>query len=353
MSTLDPVLGKRLVALADRADGDKTWPLESWEILRDLGGLVWAIPTEFGGSGLAGLALLQKYQALARLCLTTCFILSQRDAACRRIRDCESAALRATLLPRLARGEAFATVGLSHLTTSHQHLPPPVSARETREAFILDGTIPWVTGAAKADHVITGATLADGRQILAVMTPTLPGVTVEPPMELAALAGSLTAQIRCQAVAIDRRWVFAGPAERVLASGKGGPGGLETSCLALGLAGAAIDLLDAEAAARQELQIISDRLRGTWRHLWTDVESVVRGDSSPEDMATIRSRANSLALRASQAALTASKGAGFLKPHPAQRYARQALFFLVWSCPRPAADATLALLASPASPDCI
>jgi hypothetical protein len=39
--------------------------------------------------------------------------------------------------------------------------------------------------------------------------------------------------------------------------------------------------------------------------------------------------------------LTASKGTGFLRDHPAQRWARQALFFLVWSCPRPAAEATL------------
>jgi alkylation response protein AidB-like acyl-CoA dehydrogenase len=352
MPSLNSRLGEQLFALADRADGDRTWPTQSWEILQNMGGLAWAIPTEFGGAGLAGLELLDKYQELARRCLTTCFILSQRDAACRRIRDCESAILRKMLLPPLARGESFATVGLSHLTTSHQHLQPPVLARESREGFILDGTIPWVTGAAEADHVVTGATLSDGRQILAVLPRSLPGFTVGPPMELAALAGSLTAQVHCHGVAVDRRWIFAGPAERVLAAGKGGPGGLETSCLALGLAGAAIDLLATEAAIRHDLQPITERLRGTWEHLWTDVESVLRDNPAPDAMAALRSRANSLSLRASQAALTASKGTGFLRPHPAQRYARQALFFLVWSCPRPAADATLALLASPANHDC-
>ena len=41
----------------------------------------------------------------------------------------------------------------------------------------------------------------------------------------------------------------------------------------------------------------------------------------------------------------AAKGAGFVRPHPAQRWARQALFFLVWSCPRPAAEALLEELA--------
>ena len=60
--------------------------------------------------------------------------------------------------------------------------------------------------------------------------------------------------------------------------------------------------------------------------------------------ATLRAKANALVLRATQAALTACKGVGFVHPHPAQRWARQALFFLVWSCPRPAAEATLDIL---------
>ena len=49
-------------------------------------------------------------------------------------------------------------------------------------------------------------------------------------------------------------------------------------------------------------------------------------------------------LRVTQTALAASKGTGFLRTHPAQRWARQALFFLVWSCPRPAAEGILARL---------
>jgi hypothetical protein len=66
--------------------------------------------------------------------------------------------------------------------------------------------------------------------------------------------------------------------------------------------------------------------------------------AAPKSAFSLRARANALALRATQAALTASKGTGFVRPHPAQRRARQALFFLVWSCPRPAAEATLAYL---------
>jgi hypothetical protein len=71
---------------------------------------------------------------------------------------------------------------------------------------------------------------------------------------------------------------------------------------------------------------------------------------SSEQAVALRAGANKLVLGATQAALTAAKGSGFLRQHPAQRWARQALFFLVWSCPWPAAAATLAQLSGGPQP---
>ena len=59
----------------------------------------------------------------------------------------------------------------------------------------------------------------------------------------------------------------------------------------------------------------------------------------------IRTQAKSLVLRSTQAYLTARRGAGFRRTDPAQRWARQALFFLVWSCPTPVAQAAIRDLA--------
>ena len=59
----------------------------------------------------------------------------------------------------------------------------------------------------------------------------------------------------------------------------------------------------------------------------------------------LRTRANSLALRSTQAALAAAKGAGFVAGHPAGRWCREALFFLVWSCPQSVVAANLCELA--------
>lgn len=336
-----------LGARANEADASPVWPTASWQALRRCGALGWCIPAAEDGEEWTSRALLHGYERLAGACMTTCFILSQRDAACRRLRDSDNEALGRELLPRLARGEAFATVGLSQLTTSRQHLQPGFVARPKGETFVLDGAIPWVTGAANADHVIIGALLEDGRQILAILPRGLSGVSIGPPLDLMALEGSLTAEIYCDHVILDRRWLLAGPTERVMASGRGGTGGLETSCLALGLAGAAVDYLSKEAKARSELRLSAARLEQTRQSLRQEMHKLAEGSCTSEAAAALRARANSLVLRATQAALTASKGAGFLRQHPAQRWARQALFFLVWSCPRPAAEATLAALAPP------
>ena len=59
----------------------------------------------------------------------------------------------------------------------------------------------------------------------------------------------------------------------------------------------------------------------------------------------LRGRANNLVLRSTQAALAAAKGAGFVSGHPAGRWCREALFFLVWSCPQPVVAAHLCELA--------
>jgi alkylation response protein AidB-like acyl-CoA dehydrogenase len=331
---------------AVNADGILVWPQASWDAICRGGAVRWCIPAALGGDGWEGDRLLDGYERIASVCLTSCFILSQRDAACRRLRDSENTDLARELMPRLAAGQIFATVGLSQLTTSRQHVRPALTARREGGSFILNGFMPWVTGAPQANFFVTGAILDDGRQILAVLPALLPGVSIGPPAELMALQGSLTAEAVCAEVRLEKHWVLAGPVEKVMGAGRGGAGGLETSCLALGLTRAAVAYLEEEAARRPDLSPTVARLDHARSLLREELHQGVREGCTPESAAALRGRANTLVLRATQAALTASKGAGFLRSHPAQRWARQALFFLVWSCPRPAVEATMAYFAS-------
>ncbi|OWK34619.1 acyl-CoA dehydrogenase family protein [Fimbriiglobus ruber] len=340
MTLPDADLLARLLDRAETADRRADWPGDSWADLRAAGVTGWCVPTAYGGAGLSPVDLLRGNEALGGACLTTAFILSQRDAAVRRVLAGPEH-LKTRFLPPLAAGDLFLTIGVSQLTTSRQHGGPALLAHPTPSGgFRLDGDVPWVTGADRAAAVVVGATLPAGTQVLVMLPTDRPGVRVAPPMELSALCGSRTSAIHCTGVEIGADLVLAGPTEFVL--GKAGGGGLETSCLALGLASAAIANLQTEAARRPDLRPVADRFEAARDVARRALHDLAAGTSGSDAVFSLRAECTRLALHATQAALTVSKGTGFVSPHPVQRWARQALFFLVWSCPRPVADGVLA-----------
>ena len=339
-------LCQKLSALSRSLDQSESWPSEQLKLCGEYGVFRWFLPIEQGGFDWNEAEVIQGYLKLSQACLTTTFIITQRTGACKRILTAENEALKRTLLPDLASGETFATVGISHLTTSRRHLAKPVlTAQETDAGFVLNGFSPWVTGAKRAQHIVIGATCEDGRQLLVAMPTELAGVSVSKPEQLVGLNSSHTGEVRLKNVLVDRQWLIAGPIENVMSGGAGGnTGGLQTSTLAVGLASAAVEFLAGEAEARDDLVTPLNALKSDCESLRTDLINSASGETpcSPEEL---RRRANSLALRASQAALSAAKGAGYVVGHPAGRWCREALFFLVWSCPQPVMQANLCELA--------
>lgn len=333
---------------AEAADRSTHWPAASWESLSRNGALRWSIPARWGGLEWSAVEQLVGCEALAANCLTTAFILSQREAAVRHLLKGPHF-LQEQHLPRSADGSELLTVGLSQLTTSRQHAGRALRATPLGSGgFRVDGVIPWVTAADRATIIVAGTALDDGTQVLFALPPSRNGVTVEAPMGLAALAGSRTTQVRCDQVVIEQGDTLAGPKSQVL--GPAGGGGLETSCLALGLTRAALDLLRPEADGRPEVRDTLAALEPQSKSIRERLHAAADQQPEPGRTLGLRTDATLLALRATQAALLLAKGTGFIVPHPAQRLARQAQFFLVWSCPRPVADGVRAALLARRSP---
>jgi butyryl-CoA dehydrogenase len=338
-----------LADLSSTLETQSAWPAEQLALCGEAGVFEWFIEPELGGQGWSEADVLRGYVQLAAACLTTTFVITQRTGAMTRIAAGESEAAREELLPDLISGRAFATVGISHLTTSRQHLLRPVLRAD---GFVLDGYSPWVTGAEFAQHIVLGATLDDARQILVALPTDLPGVRIERAPQLVGLSASRTGPVHCDGVLVPRKWLLAGPVHEVMKQGQGAKtGGLQTSALAIGLAGAAIDFVREQAEQRTDLTEPADALAADRAELFSAMLNLASGapdDSAATCVATaneLRQRANSLALRASQAALAAAKGAGYVAGHPAGRWCREALFFLVWSCPAPVLQANLCELA--------
>jgi len=245
-------------------------------------------------------------------------------------------------------GDAFATLAISHLTTSRRHLKQPVlRATEAVGDFVFNGYSPWVTGGCEADYIVTGATLPDHRQLLVTVPTDCQGVEPDPPATLMALGGSRTGSVQFRDVRIEREWLLSEPAEDVMQLGLGGrTGGLQTSTLALGLASGAVEYIQQQAEKRPDLLHPAEQLQAELDRTVAKLEQL-SGSGTADASATgdLRAQANSLVLRAAQAALVAAKGAGFIEGHPTGRWCREALFFLVWSCPQPVLDANLCELA--------
>ncbi|MFM8581385.1 MAG: acyl-CoA dehydrogenase [Planctomycetaceae bacterium] len=326
--------------------GEPRWPESGWSVLHTHGVLRWVLPASVGGDEADAAALLAGCVDLARGCLTTAFIYSQHLAACQRLRAAHHPTLWREWATRLSSKPLLLTVGVSHLTTSRQHLGrPAVLAVPDGPHFRLTGEIPWVTAASRAEAIVAGATLADGRQLLALIETTQPGVRPAAAPAMVALSGSLTSAVALDAVLVSDDALIQQPVLSVMKTGSGPTAGsLTTSALALGHTWHLLDQLVHEARQRPDVRSICDPLLAQATRLQTELFAAAQGDSPPPDDTCgrpapgperLRAKANSLVLRTAQIALAISKGSGFLESHPIGRLTREALFFLVWSCPQP------------------
>jgi alkylation response protein AidB-like acyl-CoA dehydrogenase len=296
-------------------------------------------------------ALHQRYEQLCGACLTTGLVFTQRDAAVGHLVAAERTETVSRLLREMARGEAFATIGISQLTTSRQHLPPAVRGRAVDGGYVLDGAVPWVTSLHHNDRVIVGAVLDDRMQLLVALDVRATGVELGEAMRLASLTGSDTGELRLNAVRVAIADVIAGPSENVLAARNAVRGFTTTTCvLPLGVGGGAIAQARELAARRGAtcVEAVETLAEQHWM-LREEIYAVGAADetSVKERGAALRAQANVLASRATLAALELAKGHGFVAGEAAQRRAREAMFFFVWSSPPAVIEETLRALTIP------
>ncbi len=347
---LDELCGE-LAELAPKLEQPGAWPAEQLRLCGEAGVFEWFVPREFGGQGWSEAAAVRGYLKLSAACLTTTFVITQRSGAMTRIAASDNEWVRRALLPDLLSGKSVATVGISHLTTSRQHLSQPVMrVSEKGDGFVLDGYSPWVTGGEQAQHIVLGGSFTAQkdqmpRQILVALPTNLPGVRIPPAPDLVALTASRTGSVFCGQVFVERKWLLAGPVPEVMKQGAGAKtGGLQTSTLAIGLATSAVTFLERETDKRPDLLAPAAAMRAEVTSITTDLLALADGQEACT-ASDLRARANSFALRATQASLAAAKGAGFVSGHPAGRWCREALFFLVWSCPQGVLNTNLCELA--------
>lgn len=333
----DPNLQALRRKLFAKSQAHPPWPQEQLRWLADEGVFAWFAPKSHGGAEWDEASILQGYMELAHGCFTTAFVLTQLSGAMRRF-AAGNHSRKDEWLPLLARGDRYSSIGFSHVTTSQRHLgAEPLSLERSGSGWTMSGVTNWVTGAKHCSFLTVGV-MDEGSLRWFAVDCSDRQVEIEPPMSLMALTGSDTSRVRFHRVLVSESDLVFRDMDQ--AKQRTSTGGLQTSAVAVGLASAAIEFLETEAIKRRNLADPCDALRAERDRLRTRILDSVE-TAAATTLHEIRSQANSLVLRAAQAALAAAKGAGYVSGHHAERWCREAMFFLVWSCPQEVVDASL------------
>lgn len=254
---------------------------------------------------------------IAKACVPTAFVLSQFRGAVERI---HKGGIQQSIQDSLAKGECYATLGISQLSTSHQHKPSLI-ATQTSKGWMLDGFAPWVTGAHHAEYVVLGAKNQSTMESM-LFCVHRSHLSIGEAAVLTALGECDTAPVSIH-TEVPPNTLFVFPKTEPLVN----TGSMRSIAIALGVVDQSIAVLEEHAHKRPFIQSCVDMLQKKKN----DIASCLEDTNA--DCLSLRTQVNQLALDSAQKALVATKGKGFLQESHASRLCRQALFFLVWSCP--------------------
>ncbi|MEZ5117582.1 MAG: acyl-CoA dehydrogenase family protein [Candidatus Nanopelagicales bacterium] len=241
--------------------------------------------------------------------------------------------LRDALLPGLASGDLVSAIAFAHVRRPG---PPQLTARRDGPGWRLSGSLDWVTTWDIADVVMVVAAAEepyDDRFVLGFLdTAPQPGLEPGPVLELLSMGGTHTRPVRLDEVWLSDHRVVAVD-ERADYLGRDLAKTVNASPPAFGITRAAVAELAATGTARSDsvMRDLADALAEECRDVRSRAYDLVDGIAPGGNEARLALRAHSLdlAVRSTQALVTAQAGAAMAASRPTGRWAREALFYLV------------------------
>lgn len=324
--------------------------------LAELGLLGLRIPQEWDGLAVNQQTFDDYQELVARYSGALAFLQTQHQSAAAMISQSENIALKQEYLPLMSQGKRLLGIGFSHLRRDGK---PLVKAIPVSGGFLIEGTVPWVTGWKIFSEFIVAATLPNGEAVFAVV-PLVEThqdnqglISFNRPMELAAMTATNTVAANLQQWFLTeskvvfikpKDWIHQNDRKSILK---------QTTFLALGCALAGIDIVEA-ATKTKSLPFIEETFQNLFSE-FNDCRQAIKqaqenADLSLAEKHKLRGWSIALAVRCAHAAITVSSGAANLKSHPAQRVYREALVFTVSGQTQAIKAATLQRLTNPKTP---
>lgn len=305
-------------------------------------------PVQFGGPALSESDFRTFQETVARVSGSLAFLQTQHQSAVSMISKGDNEELKARALPEMADGTRLMGIGFSQLRRPG---PPMLRAQRAEGGYLLNGSVPWVTGLGFYHQFLIGASLADGTALFGVVPFVhCEGLDFSEPMKLTAMESP-------QTVSAELRDFFLADTE---VSSHKPAGWIHENDLinitiqgffAVGCARAGLDIVE-RAYQKRETAF----LKSAHEQLLSELEScraeMVRSlETSSEDVTTdqklkVRAWAIDLAVRCAHAGVAATGGAANSVDHSAQRVFREALVYTVSAQTTPIMQATLERLCS-------
>ncbi|MBS1700054.1 MAG: acyl-CoA dehydrogenase family protein [Armatimonadetes bacterium] len=286
-------------------------------------------PEAYGGPAMAEPDFRRFQEEIARYSGALAFLQTQHQSAVSLLNKQGSEKIKAEYLPKM-HDEKMVGLGFSQLRRAGD---PICRAKVVDGGFVIDGSVPWITGKGYFHEYIIGATMSNG-QALFGMVPlkNLKGQTLSKPMKLAAMeaANTVSAQLegyflpnRKVAFIKDKDWMRANDAFNITLQGH----------FAIGCALAGIDVVR-ENGAKRGLTFLTRAASDLEKELHDCRQALVEsqkdfGEDTAPDRLKKRAWAIDLMMRCAQAAVTSSSGAANSASHPANRVLREAIVFSV------------------------
>ncbi len=343
---------------------DEVFPRAN-EIDRDTEALRWALdglcsrnvmalrrPEEFGGPGLPEPMFREFQEGVARYSGSLAFLQTQHQTAGNMIAKGAGLRLKQDTLPLMADGKRLIGIGFSQLRRPG---PPLLTARHVDGGYVLDGTVPWVTGMSFYHEFLVGAALPSGEAVFGVvpLTPTKQeggSITFSEPMRLAAIESPQTVSAHFEHFLLpDEHTAFIKPAgwirhnDMINITLQG--------FFALGCARAGLDQLEFAMAKKRSAFIVDAHAALTKELDDCKARTIALQQTGDEEEPTeeklkARAWAIDLCVRCAHAGVAANSGAANSLNHHAQRVYREALVYTVSAQTEPVMEATLRRLSA-------
>ena len=281
-------------------------------------------PRWAGGSDAAAAVYREVAEILAGADGNTWLVWFQHHPVVKMLAASPNADLAGRQLPALCSGAAQAGVAFSHL----RNPSPTIEATRSNGVWSLRGTQPWCTGWGLIDLVLVGAVTPDD-EVLFALVPAAEarGLHATGELPLAAMAGTRTVGLELDGLAVgDDDVVLRVPRGQWAVGDFARSANVQPS--AFGIARAALGALaegqpDVAAPLAQALESVR-------AHAYRLADEVPTQEAVEERLATA-ARALLLGVEITSALVASLGGQGMTLASPAQRWAREALFHLVFA----------------------